>query len=200
MSLVGNSRRPRRVVVSGGIGSGKTSVLDILEQLGAVVIEADRIGHEILEPGGPAYAAVAERWPQVVVDGMIDRGRLAAIVFSDLDQLRDLEAITHPLITAEISKRVAAAQDQDIALELPVAGDFDVSDWTRIVVAAPEEVRLARAVARGMRRKDVEGRIAAQRGFAGWLAAPDVVIKNSGSLADLEAQVAAIWEQLATHR
>jgi dephospho-CoA kinase len=161
------------------------------------VIEADRIGHEILMPGGPAFAAVAQRWPQVVVDGAIDRGRLAAIVFSDDDELRELEALTHPLIAAEIARRVAQAGDRDIALELPLGGSFNPSGWTRIVVAAPEEVRLERAVARGMPRDDAADRIATQRGTAGWGAPADVLIENTASLAELEARVAALWEQLA---
>ena len=198
MSLVGNSRRPRRVIVSGGIGSGKTTVLRILENLGAVVIEADRIGHEILEPGGPAFGVVAARWPQVVVDGRIDRRRLAAIVFNDSDQLHALEAITHPMIADLIAQRVAAAGSRDIALELPVGGRFDTSDWTRIIVAAPEDVRLARAMARGMEREDAAGRIAAQREQPGWVTAAHAVIENSSSLTALAERVVEVWEQLAT--
>ena len=112
----GNSETPLRVIVSGGIGSGKTTVLRLLERLGAVVVEADRIGHEVLEPGGASYDAVATRWPSVVVEGRIERSLLAAIVFSDLEQLALLESLTHPAIRDEIAIRVAAAWDRDVAL------------------------------------------------------------------------------------
>jgi len=197
MSHVGNTGRPRRVIVSGGIGSGKTTVLAILARLGAVVIEADRIGHEVLAPEGPAFAAVAQRWPQVVVGGHIDRGRLAAIVFSDGDELEALEGISHPLIFSEIRSRVARAENRDVALELPVGDGFGDGEWTRIVVIAAEEVRRARAVERGMEPEDIAGRIAAQRGDPEWIEEADIVIENNGSFADLEARVVAVWEQLA---
>ncbi len=198
MSQDGNTRRPRRVIVSGGIGSGKTTVLGILAQLGAVVIEADRIGHEILAPGGAAFESVAQRWPQVVVDGRIDRGRLAQIVFSDGEELRAHERISHPMIAAEIARRVAELEDLDVALELPIAGGYVGEGWTRIVVSAPREVRLRRAVARGMNESDVADRMTAQERYAGWLQGADITIENTGNLEDLEARVTEVWEQLET--
>ncbi len=196
MSQVGNTGGPRRVIVSGGIGSGKTTVLGILAQLGAVVIEADRIGHEILAPGGAAFEPVAERWPAVVVDGRIDRGRLAAIVFNDSEELRALERISHPLIAAEIAKRVAEVGDLDVVLGLPVAGGYVGEGWTRIAVTAPQEVRLRRAIARGMDESDVADRMAAQERYSGWLQGGDITIENTGNLAQLEARVKEVWEQL----
>ncbi|MDJ0663601.1 MAG: dephospho-CoA kinase [Acidimicrobiia bacterium] len=196
MSQDGNTRRPRRVIVSGGIGSGKTTVLSILARLGAVVIEADRIGHEILAPGGTAFEHVAQRWPQVVVDGRIDRGGLAAIVFSDSEELRALERISHPLIAAEIARRVAEVDDLDVVLELPVAGGYVDEGWTRIAVTAPEELRLRRSVARGMDESDVADRMTAQERYAGWLDGADITIENTGDLGQLEERVREAWEQL----
>lgn len=198
MSDAGNTGRPRRVIVSGGIGSGKTTVMAVLERLGAVVIEADLIGHEILRPDGPAFASVASRWPQVVVEGKIDRGRLASIVFTDPDELQALEAISHPLIAEEITRRVAAAGSRDVVVELPVASDLVGQGWTRIVVDTPADLRIERAVARGMDRTDVAARIASQLRDGEWNERADVVITNEGSVADLESQVLRLWAELAS--
>ncbi len=197
MTQDGNTRRPRRVIVSGGIGSGKTTVLGLLAARGAVVIEADRIGHEILAPGGAAFEPVVQRWPQVLVDGRIDRERLAAIVFSDGEQLEALEAISHPLIAAEIARRVAVAEDRDVVLELPVGADLVGEGWTRITMTAPEDVRLRRAVARGLDAGDVTNRMAVQGADAERTQLADITIANVGSLADLEKRVVEVWEGLA---
>jgi len=189
MRLEGNDKRGFRLIVGGGIGSGKSTVLRMMEQRGVVVIEADRIGHEILEPDGAAFAAVAARWPEVVVVGRVDRPRLAAIVFADTEQLRALEAISHPLIAAEIGRRVEAAGGDDVALELPLNADVVGSGWLRLAVVAPRNQRLERAIDRGMDGADVSRRIDAQPDREAWIDAADFVIENSGSLLDLEAAV-----------
>ena len=192
----GNDREPVHLIVSGGIASGKSTVLQILRAEGAVVIEADRIGHDVLKPGGPAFATVSERGPAVVKEGRIDRGRLAAIVFSDAEALQDLEAITHPHIAAEIAKRVADAQDHDIALELPLDSDPVGPGWTRLVVEAPADLRLQRAVDRGMDTSDVASRIGAQPDDAAWRKGADIVIANVGSFDDLHQAVKRAWTEL----
>jgi dephospho-CoA kinase len=188
------------VIVTGGIGSGKSVVLRVLRELGAVVIEADRIGREILEPGGAAYAAVVTRWPDVVVDGVIDRGRLAAIVFSDPDQLDELEAISHPLIAAEIAARVATVGDRDVVLELPIMSGLAGPGWYRIVIDAPRVTRLRRATERGMDARDVTRRMETQPSRREWLAAADAVIENRGSIAELEDRVCELWLRLQADR
>jgi dephospho-CoA kinase len=168
----------------------------MLRDFGAVVIEADRIGHEVLEPGGAASAAVAERWPEVVIDGRIDRGRLASIVFTDVDQLAELEAITHPHIAAEIGRHVAAANGYDVVLELPLASDLAGPGWIRIVVDAPDGMRLKRAVARGMDASDAGSRMAMQPDREEWAGLADVVIDNSGTLEALKLEVRQVWDSL----
>ncbi len=194
MSANGNVRGPLRVIVSGGLSSGKSTVMRKLARLGARVIEADRIGHEILEPFGGAYEAVVKRWPAVVVDGRVDRARLAAIVFNDTLELAALEAISHPLIAAEIQRRVSGARDEDVVLELPLNSDLVGPGWTRLVVVAPEDVRLERAVARGMNRDDAASRIAVQGSDR--VENADIVIHNTGTIAELDAKVEAIWAEL----
>lgn len=195
MRAADNATDPLRWIVSGGIGSGKSTVLRILEHLGATVIEADRIGHEVLEPGGSAHDEVATRWPDVVVDGRIDRRRLAAVVFTDGDQLDELEAITHPAISAEIARRVSAAGDADVVLELPVLGDLAGPGWIRVVVDAPTQLRMARAAARGLAVADIERRMGSQPERGRWLEAADIVVDNSGTVAELRATVEQLWRE-----
>ena len=196
MGVEGNRGSPLRLIVTGGIGSGKSTVVRMLGELGAVVIGADLIGHQVLAPGGAAFGPVADRWPTVVRQGEIDRARLAAIVFTDSDELADLEEITHPLIMREVERQVAAAMDRDVVVEIPVSADLEGDGWVRIVVDAAEDVRLARTVARGMDRGDAAQRMASQRSREQWRAEADFVISNTGTIADLEQAVAALWVTL----
>jgi dephospho-CoA kinase len=193
----GNKRVPLRIIVSGGIGSGKSTVTEMLRRRGAVVVKADHIGHDVLDPGGAAFGEVAARWPAVVVGGRVDRSRLAAVVFTDDEQLALLESITHPHIRNAIEVRVAASHDRDVVVELPLAGGLMAGDWIRLVVEAPPAVRLERTVARGMDQDDVSNRMVAQPSATEWQAGADIVIDNSGSLADLETTVAAVWRRLS---
>lgn len=196
MAVDGNDQVPLRVIIGGGIGSGKSTVLRVLEDLGAVVIEADRIGREILEPGGGAYPQVTETWPEVVIEGSIDRSRLAAVVFSDPEQLEKLEAISHPLIASAIAERVAELEDRDVVLELPLTDDLAGPGWFRVVVDAPPRVCMERAIARGMDGVDVARRMDAQAGGGEWFSIADAVIDNRGSIADLQQQVRDLWVRL----
>lgn len=189
--------RPQvKLVISGGIGSGKSVVGARLRELGAVVVEADLVGHEVLEPGGPAYDDVVHEWPQVVRHGAIDRAALAEIVFTDAAALQRLEAITHPAIAEVIRRRVAEATAPVVAVELPVGSDLVGSGWLHLVVEAPEETRVERAVARGMDPADVRRRMAAQPTAEEWREGAQYVILNDGSLADLVAAVDDLWARL----
>jgi len=164
--------------------------------LGAVVVEADRIGREILEPDGAAYERVAARWPEAIEAGRINRAKLAAIVFSDAEQLVELEAIAHPLIAEEIAARVAAAGDRDVVVELPLDSELAGPGWTQVVVDAPRATRLERAVKRGMSAGDVGARMAAQPGRDAWIEGADYVLDNEGDIAELEVQVRELWAEL----
>lgn len=191
-----NTPNPLRVIVSGGIGSGKSTVVDILRSMDVVVIKADRIGHEVLEPGEPAHEAVGRRWPSVVEEGRINRSLLAMVVFTDAEQLATLEAITHPHIRAEIQSRVAAAGGRDVVVELPLASDLMGPGWIRLVVDAPPETRLQRTVARGMPQDDAANRLRMQPTRDEWIIGADAVIENSGSLTALETAVRDVWQRI----
>jgi dephospho-CoA kinase len=189
------SSRALRVVIGGGIGSGKTTVARMMERLGATVILADEVGHRVLEPDGEAYQAVAAAWPQVVVSGMIDRRALAAIVFADREELRRLEAITHPAISERI-RRLASGIDGDLVLETPVPDVATGEGWVRVYVDVAPEVRLRRTIARGGDPDDVRRRMASQLERGEWLRWAERVIVNGGSLDDLEAQVDDLFHSL----
>ncbi|CAN5881892.1 dephospho-CoA kinase [soil metagenome] len=162
-------------VVTGGIGSGKSTVTRLAAASGLPTLDADRVGHDVL--AGPARAAVAERWPSVIVDGYVDRKRLAGIVFTNRAELRALEAIVHPLIADELRHRMASSSRGivELSVPLPLAGDLPT-----VVVDVPEEVRRSRLLERGMSPEAVDARIASQPDRAGWLALATVVIDNSG--------------------
>ena len=173
-----------RLVVSGGIGSGKSTVVGVLRALGWSSIDADEVGHEVLTD--PAVVeAVRARWPKAVVRGEVQRAGLGAIVFSDTRELAALEDITHPPITEKIESWISKSA-------LPKVVEVSVlkvarPDWGPLaIVHAPLAIRMKRAVGRGMARDDAEARMAAQPPDREWLAAADVVIDNQGTLDELQ--------------
>ncbi len=151
------------------------------------------MGHRVLEPAGKAFAVVAGRWPEVLRDGVIDRGRLAGIVFADPGQLRELEQLTHPHIFGTIRGELEGFEAVAV-VEVPI---IDTGlDWPRIVVDAADDVRFERVLERGMSREDARARMASQPSRAEWLASADLVIPNHGSRAELEEAVAVVISQL----
>lgn len=185
-----------RILISGGIGSGKSVAAGFFEAFGAVVISADEVGHAVLEPGAEAYDEVSALWPQAVSDGQIDRSALAEIVFADHEQLRALEAITHPAIAARIEREANARDGDVIAVEIPLLKPVLGDGWFRIVVDAPDETRKARLRNRGMEDADITGRMAAQPGRAEWLRAADAVLDNAGGVGDLEVACRRLWDRI----
>jgi dephospho-CoA kinase len=182
-----------RIVLGGGIGAGKSRVAEFLKGKDVIVISADRIGHAVLEPAGPAFDAVAERWPSAVAEGRIDRSRLAVIVFAAPAELAELEAITHPFIMEDIDRLTAEATGP-VILEVPVMLPLDDS-WIRVYIDADEDVRIRRAIGRGGDSSDVQRRAAAQADRSQWLEWADEVIVNNGSLDDLRGHVDTVWER-----
>ena len=196
---------PPIVGLTGGIGAGKSTVAAILSELGARVIDADRIGHEVYRPGTEGHRRVVAAFgPGVVApDGTIDRRALGAIVFADPAALARLNAIVHPLLAAEVGRRIAAARADGggapIVIEAAIlleAGWQPLVDRIWVVSTAREQA-IARVVAsRGLTRAEVERRLDAQMPDAKRCSAADVVIRNDGPPAALRAEVEKAWRTL----
>jgi len=196
-----DSAAVQMIGLTGGIGSGKSTVAALLVARGAVVVDADVIAREVVEPGMPALERLTERFGTDILgpDGRLDRARLAELAFVDDESTRALEAITHPAIGEEFLRQVAAAPDGAVVVHdvpLLVESKHPAIYGGVIVVEAPRELRLARLEARGISRADAERRMAQQatdeqrRAIATW------VLDNSGSVDALAEQVDAIWPDL----
>lgn len=193
----------RLIGLTGGIAAGKSTVAARLAEHGAIVIDADRVAREVVGPGEPALASIADRFgDHVVVDGALDRAALGAIVFADPDARRDLERITHPAIQQRVAERIAAhAGDQGavVVYDVPLLVEARVPyAFDAIVVAhAPAEQRIGRLVAlRGVARDEAERRVRSQASDAERLAVADVVIDTSGTMEQTIAQVDALWRAI----
>ncbi len=181
-------------ILTGGIGTGKSTVSAMLADLGAVIVNADEIGHEVLK--GEALESVASVWPQTVVDGEINRSRLASIVFSDRSALNQLEDITHPLITEEIERRCRSLDDRDIAiveLSVPRVSPYVGYEKT-IVTVLDDQTRRSRLLARGMSPQDIDRRIENQLSTYGWLAYGKWRIDTSGTFDEVTERVKMFWD------
>ncbi len=196
--------------LTGGIGSGKSTVAGLLAAHGAVVVDVDAVGREVIAPGGRAEAGViAEFGPEIAdADGHIDRAALARAVFGQPDALARLTAISHPAINEALVERLdALPPDAVVVLDMAILVESNLGramarhGYTRVVVVeAPLELRVARAVARGMREEDVRARIASQATDEQRRAVADVVVTNDGDLASLTDAVGALWERIRTWR
>jgi dephospho-CoA kinase len=192
------------VALTGGIGSGKSTVARLLVSKGAVLVDADAIAREVVEPGGPAYEAVVERFGDTVLapDGTIDRKALAGFVFSDPDALADLNAATHPAIGRVMAERRRAAHEAGgiVVLDIPLlrASHRDELGFDAVIVVdAPTDVAVERLVSnRDFDRSDARARVAAQASRQERLKLADYVIDNSGDMAVLRDQVDRIWTEL----
>ncbi|MFJ1867292.1 dephospho-CoA kinase [Streptomyces sp. NPDC088097] len=191
-----------KVGLTGGIGAGKSEVSRLLAGYGAVVVDADRIAREVVEPGTPGLAAVVEAFGGSVLtsDGQLDRPGLGALVFSDPAKLRTLNAIVHPLVGARSAELEAAAgPDAIVVHDVPLLAENGLAalyDLVVVVDAAPE-TQLARLTGRrGMTEDEARARMAAQAEREQRLAVATIVIDNDGPLEALEPQVRKVWEEL----
>lgn len=191
------------VGLTGGIGSGKSTVATLLAEKGAVIIDADAITKELQQPGTEVFEAIVARFgPDVVTsDGSLDRPALAAVVFNDEQAKKDLEAIVHPAVGAEMVKRMQdlAETDQVVIYDVPLLVEARRSGYGAVVVVDVDpEIAVRRLVEqRGMHEQDARARIANQASRAERTAVADRVIDNSGSLDDLRRQVDEVWVWLA---
>jgi dephospho-CoA kinase len=191
------------VGLTGGIGSGKSTVARMLEERGAVILDADVFAREAVRAGTDGFDAVVRRFGGDLVgsDGELDRKRLAAIVFADPDALTDLEAIVHPEVRRMIADGISEHLDGDrvvvlvnpLLIEMGTHRDCDVV----VVVSASPDTQVARSVARGMEEDDVRARISAQLPIDERAALADVLLDNEGALEELEAEVDVLWRDLS---
>ena len=191
-----------RVGLTGGIGSGKSSVATRLRERGAVVIDSDLLAREVVARGTDGLAEVVEAFGDVLTaDGELDRPAVGRIVFGDEVARRKLEAIIHPRVRARAAEIEAGAPDDAVGVhDIPLlveTGQGDKFDLV-LVVDVPVEVQVARLTRdRGMTDEEAKARIGSQATREQRLAVADVVVDNSGSLADLDARIDEIWTTLA---
>ncbi len=190
-----------RVGLTGGVGSGKSTVARLLGEHGAVIIDADAVAREVVEPGTAGFDAVVGRFgPEIVgPDGRLDRPALAAVVFADADARAALNAIVHPLVGRRMGELATAAppgavvvNDVPLLIENGTMGGFDVV----VVVEAPLGLRLTRLAARGMSEQDARERMAAQASDEQRRALADELIINDCPLDELAGRVDALWNRL----
>lgn len=189
------------VGLTGGIGSGKSTVSTMLASKGAVVVDADAITRELQAAGTPVFDAMVERFGAGIVgaDGELDRAAVADIVFTDPDALADLNGIVHPAVGAAITQRMVdlAGTDAVVVLDVPLMVEskrgYPVAGL--LVVDVDPEVAVRRLVEqRGMREADVRARMSRQASRDERLARADFVVRNDGSLEELAEQVDAAWD------
>ncbi|HEV7726027.1 MAG TPA: dephospho-CoA kinase [Modestobacter sp.] len=189
-----------RIGLTGGIGSGKSTVAALLAERGAVVVDADRIAREVVAPGTPGLAAVVAEFGEQVLapDGSLDRPALAAVVFSDPAARARLDAVVHPLVRARAAEALSAAprdavvvQDIPLLVETGQAGSYDLV----LVVQTDVEERVRRLVGRGLSAADARARIASQASDEERAAVADVVLTNDAGRDELTAQVDRFWAE-----
>lgn len=190
------------VGLTGGIGSGKSTVTRILEERGAVILDADALARDAVRGGSEGFRRVVERFGRDVIgpDGELDRARLASIVFNDPEALGDLEAIVHPEVRRMIADGIQAHLDTDhvvvlvnpLLIEMGTHRDCD----SVVVVSVSPETQVTRSVARGMQEDDVRARIAAQLPLEDRARHADVLLDNEGTLEELTMQVDQLWRRL----
>ncbi|MFB8353738.1 dephospho-CoA kinase [Streptomyces niveus] len=191
-----------KVGLTGGIGAGKSEVSRLLVSYGAVLVDADKIAREVVEPGTPGLDAVVGAFgPGVLTaDGRLDRPKLGSLVFSDSEKLATLNAIVHPLVRARSAElEGAAGEDAIVVHDVPLLVENGLTGLYEVVVVvdASAETRLDRLVrVRGMAESEARSRMAAQATRERRNAAADLVIDNDGPLEKLEPQVRDVWERL----
>ena len=188
------------VALTGGIGSGKSTVAQNFAELGALVVDADQLARMVIERGTEGFAEVILRFgEEIILNGDIDRKKLAEIIFSDEDARKDLEAIIHPRVQAMFAEAVADLDHDDILIyEIPLlveTGAAEKFDFV-ITVESDIELRKARLLKKGLYISQIEKRIASQASEAAREAIADAVIRNDGDEDSLLRKVENLWESV----
>ena len=190
----------RRVGLTGGIGSGKSEVARIFEDLGALVIDADVLAREAVAPQSDGLMAIAREWPQVVRNGALDRAALAEIVFADPDARDRLNSIVHPFVRRLADERAKLASARQLVVDVvPLLFETGYNEMVEysVVVVAPDEERIARVVTRDNTTEEaVRARMGAQIDPAEARLRADYIIENDGNLNHLRERVQAVYDAL----
>ena len=186
-----------KVALTGGIGSGKSTVADFLDELGAYVIDSDQLAREVVERGTSGYEAVLAAFGDgILTDGEIDRAKLAEIVFKDATARATLESIIHPLVRDAAEKMVKSLPSDAVVInQIPLLVETDGAkrfDFV-ITVSADEDIRRRRLIERGMKDYEITKRLAAQVNDAAREAIAHSVIRNNGSIDELRQVVEELW-------
>lgn len=190
------------VGLTGGLGSGKSTVAALFGEHGAVIIDADVVAREVVRAGTPGFAAVVARFGPGVVgpDGELDRAALARIVFADGAALDELNAIVHPLVGSRSAELAAAVPPGAVVVhDIPLLAENGLADRfdTVVVVEADREIRLARLAERGLSRAEAEARMAAQATDEQRRAIADEIVRNDDDLDSLARQIDRLWDRLS---
>ena len=186
------------IALTGGIGSGKSAVGDILSELGAIVIDSDQLARDVIERGTSGFDEVLARFGDgILVDGEISRAKLAEVVFSNEEARKDLEGIIHPRVR-DLSARVLQASPEDsvVVNEIPLLFETQGQDRFDLVITveADDEIRTKRLLDRGLKAYQIEKHISAQASRSERESIADFVIENNENLEELEKKVRKIWE------
>ncbi len=189
------------VGLTGGIGSGKTAVAQWLVEFGATLVDADEIARELLAPNGAMVPTIAAAFGEAILDepGVINRQRLADLVFADPTARNQLDSLMHPAIGRICREQIAAAPDDAVVVvEIPLLVETNQQTNYQfiIVVAAPRELRLTRLERRGVKRSDALARMEAQATDAERAAVATWIIRNDGNLVDLKTATSQVWSEL----
>lgn len=190
--------------LTGGIATGKSTVAKLLTERGANLIDLDKIAREVVEPGQPALHAIAERFGQAVLqpDGSLDRKKLGAVVFSDLEERKALEAITHPAIRAVMKERMARYEaeepDRLVVVDVPLLFESKLESYFEqvMVVYVPRETQLRRLIERdALTPEEADKRLAAQMDIEEKKRRADILIHNTGTPEDTDRQIDRFWRE-----
>jgi dephospho-CoA kinase len=192
------------VGLTGGVGSGKSTVAEMMRELGAEVVDADEATHAVYEPGNPGFDAVVREFGDAYIDGgRIDRSRLGELVFRDDDARRRLNSIVHPLVRDWMAQRTAEAAERGVEVvvqDVPLLFENGLERLfsTVVLVYVPEEVQIERLVSgRGFTPERARAMIGAQMPIENKRGLAHHVINNTGTREETQAQVKAVWKQLA---
>ena len=188
------------IALTGGIGSGKTAVGEILANFGAVVIDSDQLARQVVERGTPGFdQIVAQFGDEILKNGDLDRMALASLIFTDPKKRLELEQITHPLIRQEFAKIIKSLPEDAIVVNqipLLVESKHDYKFDYIVTVSTSEEIRVARLLKRGLTKDQITKRIQAQATDSEREVIADLIIKNEKSQEELFTQVEKLWELL----